>query len=615
MIVFRHERCASNLEAQLKTYQAQLEGHINRQNAGNSTIGDVLGSQQAQIDPLPYLAGSLPYTIKARSQQFSEIPEARRAKFRYEIYSNQRMAAWGDSPALSWQIPTASLAGKKVTLAWVAANEASEKAIEALIPANLTDPSQLPTGLSSSISLKPEIRLDGHTVATGTAFRAGDEPIGRGAFTQYGRNQWDTTTDQLIAGQQTALGISIQGISSKQLDTLKTRMEHTKATLEKAQTAPHSQREQILKDLTGEHLTGDMLTATIWGYFASLQNYAAIATPQAKLIDLPGLQYGLFHAQVKPRKLYGLVTTGISFQGLNMDIGHIRGIRWVQDDNPSSPINNKPELTQNGKTAAQNRWIAYNKGKGQYSSAQEHAVPEQFWVDKSQCRYVDDEGQVQNPTQANCAEGISAVKALAIAQAEGQKIYTINKDNRATALPKLTIGGDVGAEIRSAINAGKEVTFHERPINAHGWTGYGYSIIDPETGAGAYLIEGSGNGGILFALGIFIIGMLIAMAPAIIATGGAAIVAMGPLILLGVGSLLMGAAMLGLIDAGLCKVGLGLIVGTALAFISTTVLIPVIGAAGASALAGVLHLLFGTTGARAAGGMYGWLVGDNVCRP
>ncbi|MEW6712574.1 MAG: hypothetical protein AB1403_22340, partial [Candidatus Riflebacteria bacterium] len=87
------------------------------------------------------------------------------------------------------------------------------------------------------------------------------------------------------------------------------------------------------------------------------------------------------------------------------------------------------------------------------------------------------------------------VKALALAQAQGQRIYTITPSNAATALPKLPVGGEVGAEIRNAIQAGKEVTIHESPITAHGWTGYGYIIVDPETGAGAYLIEGKGNGG------------------------------------------------------------------------------------------------------------------------
>ncbi|MDR3351797.1 MAG: hypothetical protein LBO00_02020 [Zoogloeaceae bacterium] len=118
---------------------------------------------------------------------------------------------------------------------------------------------------------------------------------------------------------------------------------------------------------------------------------------QAEMIDLSGLSYGVFHAQVKVNQLYGIVTTGVSFQGLNIDIGHLRHIRWVKDDNPQSAINNKPELTQNGKTATQNRWIAYNRARGQHSSAMEHAVPEQFWVDRNQCRYADENGQIKNP--------------------------------------------------------------------------------------------------------------------------------------------------------------------------------------------------------------------------
>jgi hypothetical protein len=67
----------------------------------------------------------------------------------------------------------------------------------------------------------------------------------------------------------------------------------------------------------------------------------------------------------------------------------------------------------------------------------------------------------------------------------------------------------VGQEIASAVQAGKEVTVHEKPISAHGFTGYGYTITDPETGAGAYLIEGKGNGGILILVGLVV--MLVAL--------------------------------------------------------------------------------------------------------
>ena len=178
-----------------------------------------------------------------------------------------------------------------------------------------------------------------------------------------------------------------------------------------------------------------------------------------------------------------------------MDIGHLQHVSWVKDDDLKSQINDKPELKQNNKSAAQNRWIAYNRMRGQYASAMEHAAPEAFWVDKTKCSHTDENGRIQNPTLNPCAEGISAVKAIAIAQAEGQKIYTINKQNAQTALQKLPIGGEVGSEIRNAVNAGKEVTVHEKSINKHGWKGFGYIVIDPETGTGAYIIEGNGNGG------------------------------------------------------------------------------------------------------------------------
>jgi hypothetical protein len=130
-------------------------------------------------------------------------------------------------------------------------------------------------------------------------------------------------------------------------------------------------------------------------------------------------------------------------------------------------------------------------------SLMEAVVPEQFWTDKTQCRYQDENGQIQNPTLPDCAQGISAVKAIAIAQSQGQKIYTITHQNASTALSKLPIGGSVGQEIRNAVFSGKEVTIHEKPINIYGWSGYGYVIVDPETGNGAYLVEGNGNGGVL----------------------------------------------------------------------------------------------------------------------
>ena len=71
------------------------------------------------------------------------------------------------------------------------------------------------------------------------------------------------------------------------------------------------------------------------------------------------------------------------------------------------------------------KWVAYNRLRGQYMSALEHAALERFFNDPSQCNL---QGTV-TPTAGlpDCPQGISAVKALGIAEAHGQRIYTITQ--------------------------------------------------------------------------------------------------------------------------------------------------------------------------------------------
>lgn len=77
-------------------------------------------------------------------------------------------------------------------------------------------------------------------------------------------------------------------------------------------------------------------------------------------------------------------------------------------------------------------------------------------------------------------EGLPAVKAIQIAQQQGQTIYTINKDNFSQILPKLNLSSSVITDIRNAVNAGRIVTAHERNISVKGWSGTGYIVLDPE---------------------------------------------------------------------------------------------------------------------------------------
>jgi hypothetical protein len=142
--------------------------------------------------------------------------------------------------------------------------------------------------------------------------------------------------------------------------------------------------------------------------------------------------------------------------------------------------------------------ISYNRQSGMRASAYEHLIPEKLFTDQ---------------TQPNAPQAISAVKALAIAASQGQKIFTITQANQDILLPQINVDPDVMTEMQNALSIGKEVTVHQSPITQSGWTGTGYIITDPVTGAGAYKISGGANGsyllgalgGLFASLGIFML--------------------------------------------------------------------------------------------------------------
>ena len=109
-------------------------------------------------------------------------------------------------------------------------------------------------------------------------------------------------------------------------------------------------------------------------------------------------------------------------------------------------------------------------------------------------------------TPDNPVQGISTIKALKIANDQGIPIYTIDKTNANAIIPQLQLDSGTLADIQNAINAGKVVIVSKTDISFNGWTGCGYVVIDPNTGAGAYMISGGLNGSIvMIACGILLI--------------------------------------------------------------------------------------------------------------
>jgi hypothetical protein len=142
--------------------------------------------------------------------------------------------------------------------------------------------------------------------------------------------------------------------------------------------------------------------------------------------------------------------------------------------------------------------MQFTRGSGINSSALEHSVPELFFS-----------------TAENPAFGISAIRALKIANDQGIPIYTINQSNINTILPQLQLDSGTISDIQNAVNAGKIVTVSKNDITFNGWTGCGYIIIDPNTGAGAYMISGGFNGAVIaifFGALLMIVGLFVLVA-------------------------------------------------------------------------------------------------------
>jgi len=126
---------------------------------------------------------------------------------------------------------------------------------------------------------------------------------------------------------------------------------------------------------------------------------------------------------------------------------------------------------------------------GAISSMLEHIVPERLLR------------QVAEP-----AGGISAAKAIVQAGNNGQRVYLVTPANQGAVLGSIHHDAATMSDIPAALAAGRTVLTHTDSVAVPGWTGAGYVVVDPITGASAWKISGGQNGGVLrFIIGTFLI--------------------------------------------------------------------------------------------------------------
>jgi hypothetical protein len=121
---------------------------------------------------------------------------------------------------------------------------------------------------------------------------------------------------------------------------------------------------------------------------------------------------------------------------------------------------------------------AFERVRGLESSFWEHAVFEPSGIVE------------RNP-------GVSTVRALQSANKFGIQVFNVNTGNLSVVDTLLELSQDVKDAVKDAVNSGLEVTIPARNVQLGTWTGVGYIVENPLTGAGAYQITGGLSGGFI----------------------------------------------------------------------------------------------------------------------
>ena len=301
--------------------------------------------------------------------------------------------------------------------------------------------------------------------------------------------QWEFGADnQPTAGEYFATALNLQGVSFGQVTALKNRLERITGELDQIQQVPPNQT--VTQNVSKEDLVGNLMYSSVVSYFVSIDANGEASARGAGVITQRMPSFGNFGTVAQTRFTFG-VPKSVDFPGLQMDMDRIVGVDCAKDANAAT-------------------LISFRKAIGGQYSAHEHLITEKLFTDTN------------NP---NRLQAISAVKAIAIAASHGQRIYTLSQDNQsqhASIIASLAINIDVKREISDALAVGREVIVHHEKISAFGFTGVGYIIVDPDTGAGAYKISTGANGAKLL---VGVVGI------ALVFVGPAGVAAIAPFLL------------------------------------------------------------------------------------
>ncbi len=454
---------ASIIERAQQDAQKKLEAHIEKMK--DPTVGDVIGGNKIIVEAYPVITATLPMQTIIRGADFAAIPDNQQVKIGLGLKTVQSVGIinipsydFDDEYNLTYY-PLSQWNSEKSILRFTPSTDADRQALAALIPENATSIDDLPGSLPAyGIKVTPELVLNGTVMQRGDSMNLGREVQVMYKERMEGlRGGRPMMRYNVIAGSY--LHIPIMGYSVnafRLLDTLK-KSESIQSVLEKG-------NQSEISALTRGDIMGNLVYTGGLGYFAQLHTMNRMLSEHSQSKGRTVIGYGSYGYEPKLRQGVLAIPQAILPGGMSTNMRVIDSSITVNE-------------------------LSIKFAMGATSSYLESAISEQLFCNKE-----------LNPNVKPCG-GISTVSGLALAQQQGQKIYTITQQNKSQLKNVIMSSEEMSNEINQAINSGGVVMLPEHAVSGSGRDAiYVYYVQNPATGFTSWKISGGLNGGILSLL-------------------------------------------------------------------------------------------------------------------
>lgn len=392
----------------------------------DTTVGEILGAIENQVEALGVLPGSLPARALAVSERTSALTPSSRHRVTIRLVDR-----FGLSEHIRLDSSTVELAGKRVTLGYLAATQADVETIESF-GGLLETPPYL-------VSLTPTLYVEGEVAGMGPPVPMGTSQMLRVGFREPdGRS--DSVEHMVTAGTYAAVGLDLQRVSETAV-------------------GQRSQKLAAARDQLGEtevpfdDVMGEVLNLHALNYFLQVEannhttanqlDVVAVKRPAEMLATYAPVFASAFGSAVD------VVNTG-----MNVDVR-----RYIVS-----------AVSRTGDRIQERNYVV---STGTFGSLAENTIFEQM-----------------HETPA-----VSAIRLIAEANNRDIPLFIIDETNVDTMVPQLDVSSAVVTDIRNAVAAGKQVITPQQDMSFFDWNGVGYVVLDLDTGAAAYLISGGLAGG------------------------------------------------------------------------------------------------------------------------